>query len=179
MDYRWNNQINCRSPLRRRPLPCLQRLPTRKHRELRKESETAPREVQRSLHQWARPLLGVYQWRKRCWVFPKWDWVISDFDFFDFIFLRHTCCYSLSNKGKIPKDSLKFYRAADNKGKTNGGFASFVVSENDFYVEYHTDSGKTEFTTEHFPARNHTKLAMTRALDKMEMEMMWDDFFNF
>jgi hypothetical protein len=32
-------------------------------------------------------LLGVYQRRKRCWVFPKWDWVISDFDFLDLIFL--------------------------------------------------------------------------------------------
>jgi len=63
------------------------------------------------------------------------------------------CCYASSNKSKIPKKSLQWYVAKDNKEEVESGFASFEVSKAGMVVKYYDQDGTTLYTVPTIPAR--------------------------
>jgi tartrate-resistant acid phosphatase type 5 len=69
------------------------------------------------------------------------------------------CCYRLTNTKNIPKDSLKWYMALDNRGKTQGAFASFEVSKSGLIVNYYDDEGTVIYSIPAIPSRKSSSSA--------------------
>jgi len=53
----------------------------------------------------------------------------------------HDCCYEPSKYDKNPKNSVKYYLAADNKNGVQAGFASYTMSSTEVVIAFYDENG--------------------------------------
>jgi hypothetical protein len=64
------------------------------------------------------------------------------------------CCYRATKTALVPKNSLKWYIAADNAAKgITAGFSSFKISKQSMTVTYYDQAGNVLYTTPSIPPR--------------------------
>jgi len=56
------------------------------------------------------------------------------------------CCYPLTNQRNVPKKSLRWYKALENKDGASGGFTSFEVNKQSMNVNYYDQDGAVLYT---------------------------------